>query len=121
MEYNPVGWFEIPVTDLKRAQTFYEKLLNITMEPHPEMGMVWFPMTENVKGSTGSLMKNESYIPSHQGSMVYFTAPDIDEAIERATANGGKLLNPKMDIGEYGWVAHLEDTEGNRIALHKAK
>jgi hypothetical protein len=31
---------------------------------------------------------------------------------------GGMVLNPKMNIGEYGFVGHFEDSEGNRVALH---
>ncbi len=34
---------------------------------------------------------------------------------------GGKTLNEKMSIGEqHGFVAHLEDMQGNQIALHQA-
>jgi predicted enzyme related to lactoylglutathione lyase len=121
MNYNPVGWFEIPVNDLERAQKFYEAVLSIKMESHPELNMVWFPMHQDAKGVSGALMKYESYIPSHEGPILYFTAPNLDDAIERVEKNGGKILNPKTDIGEYGWVAHFEDSEGNRVALHKAK
>ena len=32
--------------------------------------------------------------------------------------NGGKTLNPQKSIGEHGFVAHFEDCEGNRIAIH---
>jgi predicted enzyme related to lactoylglutathione lyase len=38
-----------------------------------------------------------------------------------AQERGGSLLYPKKDIGEAGYVAELEDSEGNRIALSQAK
>jgi predicted enzyme related to lactoylglutathione lyase len=38
--------------------------------------------------------------------------------LSKANANGGKTLYPKTSIGDLGWVAEFEDSEGNRIALH---
>lgn len=120
---NPVNWFEIPATDLKRAKAFYEHVLGLELSLH-EMGplkMAWFPMLQGAMGSTGSLVQADGYEPSHQGSMVYFTVPSIEQALERAQEKGGKLLFPKRSIGEYGFVAHFEDSEGNRVALHSSQ
>jgi len=125
MEYNSVGWFEIPVSDLDRAQKFYEAVFKIEMAPQPtqENGpqMTWFPMHENKMGATGTLIKGEAYKPSHNGTLIYFTAPDFEETMQRAEENGGKVLVPKTAIGEHGYIAWLEDTEGNRIAIHTTK
>ncbi len=118
--YNPVGWFEIPVTDMARAKAFYEHVFGIRLELH-ELGnltMAWFPMQPDAKGSAGTLVRNPAYIPSHTGTLIYFTAPDIEAHLRRVTEKGGKVLNPKTSIGEYGFVAHFEDSEGNRVALH---
>ena len=49
---------------------------------------------------------------------MYFSVDDIDETLRRITANGGKTLLPKKSIGQYGFIAQYEDTEGNRLALH---
>jgi predicted enzyme related to lactoylglutathione lyase len=117
---NPVNWFEIPVDDLDRAKKFYETVLGIELSLQ-EMGplqMAWFPMTEGLPGATGSLVKGEGYSPSTAGSLVYFTVKDLDETLGRVSAGGGKVLFPKMSIGEYGFIAHFEDSEGNRVALH---
>ncbi|MEI2780707.1 MAG: VOC family protein [Candidatus Competibacter sp.] len=119
-EFNPVGWFEIPVLDLPRATAFYEQVLGLQLEPH-EMGafqMAWFPMKEGAYGAMGCLVLGESYVPSHAGSVVYFSVQDIESVLARATEQGGKVLLPKTSIGEYGFIAHLEDSEGNRVAIH---
>ncbi|MGD8593051.1 MAG: hypothetical protein PVF82_09490 [Gammaproteobacteria bacterium] len=47
-----------------------------------------------------------------------FSVPDIEATLKRVTANGGKIINVKTSIGEYGFVGHFEDSEGNRVALH---
>ena len=83
--------------------------------------MAWFPMKESATGSTGTLVKAESYNPSYAGTLVYFSVEDIDGTLKKVSENGGKILNPKMSIGEYGFVAHFEDSEGNRVALHSKK
>lgn len=117
---NPVNWFEIPAADLTRAQAFYERTLGIEMQ-RQDMGdlkMAWFPMVQDGDGATGTLVQNENYTPSYAGSLVYFSVESIEEVVARIEPAGGKVLNPKSDIGEFGFVAHFEDSEGNRVALH---
>ena len=118
--YNPVGWFEIPAIDLNRAKKFYEAVLDVqltfaTMGP---VEMAWFPSVEDGIGASGTLIKSEGYTPSHAGTLIYFTAPDIERTLAKVNANGGKILTPKTSIGEYGFYAFFEDSEGNRLALH---
>ena len=118
---NPVAWFEIPVIDLNRAKKFYEDVLGlqITLNKMETMEMGWFPMGEDKGyGATGSLVKQEGYLPSLGGVVIYFSVPDIEAALERVKKSGGKVLMPKTAIGEYGHIAQLEDSEGNRVALH---
>lgn len=119
-QYNPVGWFEIPVIDLDRAKQFYEAVMDVelTLMSLGAAEMAWFPFTEDAIGAAGTLIKAEGLTPSHSGTLIYFTAPDIDATLERVGANGGKTLLPRTSIGEYGFIAHFEDTEGNRLALH---
>ncbi len=119
---NPVNWFEIPVKDIDRAKKFYESVFGCTMELR-ELGpltMCWFPMKEG-PGSTGALVKAESYVPSHSGTLVYITVSEIDDTLAKVEKSGGKILNPKKSIGEYGFVGHFEDCEGNRVGLHQGK
>lgn len=117
---NPVNWFEIPVKDIGRARKFYEKVFGVELSPYDmePFTMAFFPMTEDAPGAAGSLIKGESYEPSHSGTVVYFSVEDIEETLRKINANGGKTLMPKKSIGDYGFIAHFEDTEGNRLALH---
>lgn len=117
---NAVNWFEIPVKDIGRAKKFYEKVFGLELTPE-EMGqykMTFFPWTEGAPGAAGTLIQGETYEPSHAGTVVYFSVEDIEEALRKVSANGGRTLLPKKSIGEYGFIAHFEDTEGNRLALH---
>jgi len=119
-DINPVGWFEIPVSDMQRAKAFYEKVFELELSLN-QMGpaeMAWFPMHHEKNGAPGTLIKAEGYAPSNTGTVVYFQQVDIGAACGRIEEAGGKVLQPKMSIGEHGFVAHFEDTEGNRLALH---
>lgn len=117
---NPVIWFEIPVADMDRAKSFYEavfgcKLALVDMTPRQ---MAMFSMEMGIPGIGGALVKEETFVPSYHGTLVYFSVSDIPAALDKVVANGGKLLLPKTSIGEYGYCAYFEDCEGNRIGLH---
>jgi hypothetical protein len=120
MECNPVGWFEIPVTDMNRAKAFYEAVLkySIKIQDNEDGSMGWFPMSETGYGASGALVHGKGYIPSLGGMLIYFSETDIDAALDRVRKSGGNVIKEKTDIGEYGFYAWVEDTEGNRIGLH---
>jgi len=120
IQHNPVGWFEIPVTDMDRAREFYQHVFEIRLE-EMRMGpatMAMFPMFENSIGASGALVQSEGSRPSDGGVLIYFTAPDIDAMLARGEEKGGRILAPRSGIGEHGFIGILLDTEGNRIGLH---
>jgi hypothetical protein len=120
---NAVNWFEIPVNDLDRARRFYEGVLGVELS-RSDLGplqMAMFPLMRDAPGACGALVKAEGYAPSHVGAVVYFTVEDIDATLAKVEAGGGRPLSPKTGIGEYGHIAHFEDSEGNRLALHSER
>ena len=119
---NPVHWFEISVDDMDRAKEFYENVLDIQLglQEVDSTRMAWFPTTEGGAGCSGALLKSEGRTPSHDGTMIYFSVADIEAVLARAEANGGRTLTPKTDIGEYGFYAYFEDSEGNRVGVHSS-
>ena len=68
MDKNVVGWFEIPVLDIDRAQKFYEEVLGLKLERHTmgPLEMAWFPWIEDAVGSPGSLVQRKNYINLRQ-------------------------------------------------------
>jgi uncharacterized protein len=120
---NPVSYFEIPVNDLGRAAKFYKAVFDFEFERQAIDGneMALFPLIENGKGISGALAKGSVYKPTKNGVIIYFNSDDIDASLKKAIENGGKQLYPKTSIGDLGFVAEFEDSEGNRIALHSPK
>ena len=125
MKSNPVGWFEIYVQDMPRAKAFYEAVfqgeLTPLTNPDPEgfadMEMWAFPMSPDDSGASGALVRM-SGCPSGGSTLVYFSCQDCAVEAARAAAHGGSVFKPKMSIGEYGFIALVNDTEGNMIGLH---
>ena len=127
IKHNVVGWFEIPVLDMARAITFYEKVFGfkLTRQQMGPLDMAWFPWKEDAIGSAGSLVCNpEFYQPSDKGTLVYFStiSEDMTAELSRVEKAGGKMIVPKRLINEgIGYMAIFLDTEGNRVALHSRK
>ena len=120
MQQNPVGWFEIYVSDMARARAFYETVLSIELENMSMEGVeMWgFPGDMQASGASGALVKMDGFEPGAGGTMVYFVCDDCAVEAERASQNGGQVVQEKMSIGEHGFVAMFLDTEGNLVGLH---
>ncbi|PQB04562.1 VOC family protein [Aureitalea marina] len=121
MEGNPINWFEIPVSNIERAKSFYDKVfeINIQMVDLDGTKMGFFPGDVSKPGATGSLIQHEQYTPSYQGTLIYLSCQDLAHELSRVEAAGGKVLQQKTRISpEHGFMGLMEDTEGNRIALH---
>ena len=121
MKHNMVVWFEIPVSDMDRAKAFYENVFKIKINIVDFGGLLmgWFPSSGEAHGATGTLIKQESYIPSKEGTLVYFGCNDLQNELDRVIAAGGKIYQKKTEISpEHGCMGVFIDTEGNRVALH---
>ncbi|MDD2942133.1 MAG: VOC family protein [bacterium] len=128
MRSNPVGWFEIYVQDMPRAKAFYEAvfdgeltaLMNPDSDNLPGMEMWAFPSSRESYGAPGALVRMNG-CPSGGSTLVYFSCEDCSIEAARAASHGGKVFKEKMAIGQYGFIALVEDTEGNMIGLHSLK
>jgi uncharacterized protein len=121
---NAISWFEIPTTDLDRATRFYETIFGIKLTPLDlaNIKMRMFPLDDMMNQVGGALIDSGGFHkPSPtDGPLIYLNAnPDVQLVLDKVEVAGGKILVPKTEISpEYGTMAVLLDTEGNRIALH---
>jgi predicted enzyme related to lactoylglutathione lyase len=120
---NPVCWFDIFVSDLKRAKKFYETVFNIQLTDFPaEWGkQSGFPFANEGQNITGALVEKDGYVPQANNTVVYFASEDCLTEENNAEMAGGKIVRSKMSIGEFGFVSLISDTEGNTIGLHSRK
>lgn len=123
MEKNVVNWFEIPVKDLNRAKKFYENLLGVKMQdmPMPGMEMAAFPWVQGGEYSAGAIVRSDAHQVAQGGTIVYFTCEDVAKAGAKADEIGGKMIRDKTSIGEHGFIALVQDSEGNMVGLHSTR
>ena len=118
---NPIGWFEIYVHDMARARAFYEAVFGATLsrlDGSPELEMWAFTMDQATYGASGALVKMPGFEPGGNSVLVYFHCTDCAVEAQKVVQAGGKLMRPKVSIGQYGHIAFVTDSEGNMIGLH---
>lgn len=121
---NAISWFEIPSTDLTRATKFYETIFStsLVVMDMPNIRMRLFPIEDMQNGIGGAVVDSGGFHkPSvTDGPLIYLNAnPDVEIILSKVEAAGGKIVVPKTPISEeFGFMAIIIDTEGNRIGLH---
>jgi predicted enzyme related to lactoylglutathione lyase len=66
-------------------------------------------------------VEKADFVPSSNNTVVYFETEDNITEEQRIEASGGKVVQPKMNIGEFGFISIFIDTEGNTVGLHSRK
>ncbi len=128
---NVINWFDIPTNDLERAVKFYSTILGFEMKivEFGGMKMAPFRMEDVGEGSMGNgcvggalIDKMSESGPSGNGTHVHLNVEGrLDEVLSRVEKAGGKIVMPKTNLGEPGWDAMIQDTEGNIVGLHSYK
>ena len=117
-QHNRAVWFDIPVVDLDRAAAFYRAVLAIEVTKQ-QFDDFAFCFLAHDQGNGGCLVPAPSEVTSTGGILVYLNVDKrIRQAIEQVEKCGGKVREPVHPIGPHGFRAIVEDSEGNRIALH---
>jgi len=125
---NVLNWFEIYTSDFQRARKFYTEVFQCELtdipvdnERHPDMQYATFPGEPGNNNASGALVKLAVAEPGMGGTLIYFAAEEINRELSRVEAAGGKVIRPKQDIGNLGFIALIQDTEGNMIGLRSLK
>ena len=122
---QPVGWFDIYVADMKRAEEFYSALFGFKFGDMPAGSKADFPMRAfpgmgdmEAMGITGALAQHPEM---KSGTLVYFSVPDLAKAVAKVRELGGAVhvdVTPIDPDGKFGKFAIVGDSEGNAIGLH---
>jgi predicted enzyme related to lactoylglutathione lyase len=120
VQRSALAWFEIPTADFDRARRFYEAIFERTLreEPFGPARIAIFPYER--PGVGGCLDEASASRPSSEGTVIYLDAnARLDRTLELVPAAGGKVATPKTALPPgMGFVAHIIDSEGNRVGLH---
>ncbi len=122
---DKVSWFEMPADDVKRVSEFYAKVFG--WETPPMGSDATFALTvtadENgnpteVGGINGGFHKRAG--ASDAGPVVNIHVDDIDAKLKAVEAAGGRVIQPRTEVGDYGLsMALFSDTEGNVMGVYK--
>ena len=116
---NQIVWVDIPVLDLDRAIAFYSKVLAAPISKETVPGFSFGLLPHAGTNVSGCLVRTNDSKPSQNGPLVYLNVEGrLDDAVEVAGKNGGKISQSRHQIGEHGFRAIIVDSEGNRIALN---
>jgi hypothetical protein len=113
--------FEIPFDDGDRARAFYAQAFGWHVMPLPDMGY-----TLVMSGPSGDQGPSEPGFIN--GGMMQrqqpFTAPNIvidvenlEDALKAVNDAGGSTVAERQAVGDMGFTAYFQDTEGNLVGL----
>jgi Predicted enzyme related to lactoylglutathione lyase len=111
MSTDTLCWTDIPVTNLDRAIKFYSAVLGKEVRRLSEGRMEYGLLPHEEQNASGCLVvRGDSggvdNRPSANGPLIYLSVEGrLDEAVEAARKNGGKVLRARQKIGEHGFRA----------------
>ena len=118
--------FEIHVSDVERAKTFYGGLFGWDFVPMEIGGDMAYHLVEGADIGTekllsGGIMTRTGPAPEAgsgvRGGTMTFDVTDCDERYAWALANGGAEAMPPEDYPGIGRCAYVEDGEGNIVGM----
>ena len=118
---NAAVWFEIPVSDLEKAKTFYGAvvqgdLIEQNDGPNP---IAMFPVADMSNGVSGHLYPGEP-AKTGNGNTVYLAAPDkLEDTLKRVSEAGGEVVSPVISIPP-GRFAYCRDLDGNTFSMFES-
>ncbi|MFO0727866.1 MAG: VOC family protein [Myxococcota bacterium] len=116
---NAITWFEIFVSDMDRAARFYESAFQLELKREIFFGKPFGVFPADEEGISGALVYDPARKPSEAGTLLYLPVDDVDATLKRVSAQGGRTVQPKTSIGEFGTIAVILDSEGNAVGLHQ--
>lgn len=114
--------FEIPANDVEKLKAFYSKVFGWKIEKaqgHMEYWLIeTVPVDEKMMpirpGVNGGMFKKDN---PELKPVNYFSIESIDDYIQNIKASGGKIIQPKQEVPNVGWIAIALDPEGNQFAV----
>ena len=118
MKINSIAFVGVPVTDLKRARSFYEEVLGLKVSDEM-MGGKWI---EYSLGNNTLAIANvgEQWAPSDQGTGAALEVEDFDEAIHRLKDRHVRFAAEPFET-PCCHMAVIQDPDGNKLIIHKLK
>ena len=114
--------FEIPFDDGDRAKAFYGDVFGWQAQDMPEMQYTMVttgPVGDNGMPSEPGYINGGMFERQEALNVPVLTieVDSIDDALPSVESNGGKIVEAKQPVGDMGFTAYINDSEGNLIGL----
>ena len=109
--------FDISADDTERAKKFYEALFNWKMESPPGMTDYYLIETADLEGKRGVGGGLGKRGEPNQRITSYIGVDSVVAYSSKVQNLGGKVIQPKMTVPGWGYLAVCTDTESNMFGL----
>jgi predicted enzyme related to lactoylglutathione lyase len=113
---------ELGTTDVDAAKRFYGGLFGWTfqdMPVGPDMTYTMVSLGQQVIGGLSKMGAEMAGAPPHWSA--YVTVENIENAVKKVTANGGKVIKDAFDVMDAGRMAVVQDPTGAAFCMWQAK
>jgi len=111
-----VGWHELHAADREKAFAFYREVFG-WQKADTEINQTVTYQLFSAGGQTIGGMFTKLPDDPLPYWLFYFNVEDIDAAVERVTAGGGKVPEDAVDLLGGSWIARCVDPQGATFAL----
>jgi predicted enzyme related to lactoylglutathione lyase len=110
---HAINWVEVATPNPQASREFFNKLFGWSYQLGS--GMPDYHIFDPGEGPMGAM---HGYMQDGPKLTIYLHTPDIDAKLAEVEAAGGKIVTPKMFIGDaVGNIAHFADPNGNVFGL----
>ncbi len=114
MSKHNIVHIEIPTANAEESGKFYSQLFGWKITPVPEMNYTLFEPESGPGGGFTMVGENTKV----GDVLIYVDSDDVEADLKRAETLGAKVLVPKSEISQVGWVGVFADPTGTMIALY---
>ncbi len=112
-----VTHFELPTTDSAKSRKFYETVFGWQFTKWGEGSMEYWLIKTGEAGTPGIDGGLGGAANDLKGTVNTVEVDNIDEALQKAEANGGQVIMPKDEIPGVGLLAYVREPGGAVVGI----
>ena len=120
---DKVVHFDMPVDDVEKTKEFYSKVFGWNFVDVPNMN---YTMAHTGPTSQDGMNQEPGFINggiykrddrSAKVPIIVIDVASVDDYVKKVQEAGGKVFKEKVQVGDMGFYAQVEDTEGNVVGI----
>jgi predicted enzyme related to lactoylglutathione lyase len=105
-------WTELMTTDMKAAESFYDKVVGWTSEPFTGSPVPYTSFNRSGGAPVGGVMDRPAGMKMPPFWSMYIAVPNLEDAVAQIKKRGGSELSEVIDIPQIGRMQMLKDPQG---------